>query len=187
MNARMLDDILAERVMLGIARRVGRLGRLEAHVVPAEILEMPPPHLAEALGPHRRAGRALAGEQAGGERSERLGFAGTPSRPLTGRPRGGRSHRRDADWPGDAVRRARRGEDGAAEILFEPIGDIVPQLDRLRLAERPFGIDFHHRAAVDHRGGEIGAVVERDRGDGAVLRQRDRGFVGDLGLGRRAR
>ena len=84
----------------------------------------------------------------------------------------------------DAGACVRRGEDGAAEILLEPVGDIIPQLDHFA-RRAAVGIDFHHRAAVDHRGGEIGAVVERDRSDGAVLRQRDRGFVGDLGLGRR--
>jgi hypothetical protein len=63
---------------------------------------------------------------------------------------------------------------------------------RYRPTARDFGsgtprrIDFHHRAAVDHRSGEIGAVVDGDRRDGAVLRQRDRGFGGDPRLGRGA-
>jgi hypothetical protein len=47
----------------------------QSHVVPAEILETVT-DLAETLRPHGRAGCALAGEQTGGERSERLGFSG---------------------------------------------------------------------------------------------------------------
>src|SRR3546814_10078431 len=54
----------------------------------------------------------------------------------------------------------RRGEDRAAEILFEPVVHIGPELADLvgRTAVR---IDLHHRAAVDHRRGVIGAVVQR--------------------------
>src|SRR5207247_1462450 len=74
---------------------------------------------------------------------------------------------------------------GATEILLEPIGDIGPErLDLLRRAA--IGIDFHHGAAVDHRGGEIRTVVKRHWRDRAVLRERNRGFGGDLGLWRRA-
>ena len=164
------------------ARSAG-FGRLEAHVVPAEILETGAA-LAEALGPHRRAGRALAGQQARRERRESFGFAlhlRAPYWPTTRRPKPPTGRGLAVR---DAGRRAGRGEHGAAEILFEPVGDIIPQLDDLA-GRAAAGVDLHHRAAVDHRGGEIGAVVKRDRGDGAVLRQRDRGLVGDLGLGRR--
>jgi hypothetical protein len=71
----MLDDILAERNMIVVALGFGCLGRLEPHVVPAEVLETVD-DLAESLRAHGRARRALAGEKAGGERSERLGFGG---------------------------------------------------------------------------------------------------------------
>ena len=40
-------------------------------------------------------------------------------------------------------------------------------------------IDLHHRAAVDHRRGEIDPVVNGGRRHRAVLRQRDRGLGGD--------
>ena len=82
----------------------GRLGRFKAHVVPAEVLEAGAA-LAEALRAHGRTSGALAGEKAGREGGERLGFAAIGV-PLTGRRRGGRSRRRDADWP--ARRRALR-------------------------------------------------------------------------------
>ncbi len=75
MDVRMLlADLLAERVVLAIARHGGRLLRFEAHVVPAEILE-PAADLAEALRPHGGPGGALAGEKTGREGRERLGFA----------------------------------------------------------------------------------------------------------------
>src|SRR6476469_5660573 len=85
---------------------------------------------------------------------------------------------------GNAGRRSGRREHGPAEILLEPIRNIFPQLGHF-LGRAALRIDFHHRSAVDHRGGEIGAVVEGDGSDGAVLRKRDRGFIGDLGLGGR--
>ena len=47
-----------------------------------------------------------------------------------------------------------------------------------------FRVHFHYRAAVDHRSGEVGTVVKRDRGNGAVLGERDCCFRGDLRLGR---
>jgi len=71
----MLDDIIAKGIMIGIARGLGGLGRLEPHVVPTEILEAAGA-LAEALGPHRRARCALACKKTGGKGGERLGFAG---------------------------------------------------------------------------------------------------------------
>jgi hypothetical protein len=73
MQRRVLVQIFAERVMSLVAWRDGGLGRLEPHVVPAEILEIAA-DLAEALRPHRRAGSALARQKSGRERSERLGF-----------------------------------------------------------------------------------------------------------------
>jgi hypothetical protein len=72
----MLDDFLAERIVSRIARCLCRLGRLEPHVVPAEVLEVPATHLAETLGLHGRASGALASEQSGRKRGERLGFSG---------------------------------------------------------------------------------------------------------------
>src|SRR3546814_2419563 len=57
---------------------------------------------------------------------------------------------------------AGRREYRAAEILFEPVGNVGPE--RLHLLRRfAPGIDLHHRAAVDHRGGEIGARSEERR------------------------
>ena len=38
-SARVLDHVLAERIMLAFTGDVGRLGRFEAHIVPAKILE----------------------------------------------------------------------------------------------------------------------------------------------------
>src|SRR4051794_32340426 len=55
MDPRMLDNIVAESVMVAVASDFGGLGRFEAHVVPAEILEALAAHLAETLGPHSRA------------------------------------------------------------------------------------------------------------------------------------
>src|SRR4029079_16829875 len=74
MGARMLDDILAERVMFLVACRFDRLGGFETHVLPAEILEAVV-GLAEPLRAHGRAGGTLASEETGGERGERLCFA----------------------------------------------------------------------------------------------------------------
>ena len=51
-----------------------RLGRVIAHVVPAEILE-PTSALAEALRPHCRPCRAFARKQSGRQGCKRLGFA----------------------------------------------------------------------------------------------------------------
>ena len=73
MRTRMLDDVLSERVVSLVARRNGRLGRFEAHVVPSEVLEISS-DLAEPLRPHGGARGALASKKSGGERSERLGF-----------------------------------------------------------------------------------------------------------------
>src|SRR5690348_3194171 len=67
LRARMIDHVLAECVMSRTARRAGRLGRLEALAVPAEVLESVA-DLAETLRPHGRTSSTLAGEKAGGER-----------------------------------------------------------------------------------------------------------------------
>src|SRR5881275_3790323 len=96
MGAGMLDDVFAERIMIFIAGSFGGLGRLETHVVPAEILEAVSA-LGKTLRAHGRASGTLAGEQAGGERSERLCFGGHLLCPLTDQRRGGRSPRPDAD------------------------------------------------------------------------------------------
>ena len=81
MDPRLLVEILAERVMIFVADdRRGRLGRFEAHVVPAKVLEARRT-LAEALGPHCGPGRALAGEQTGRQRCEWFRFAGHPYAP----------------------------------------------------------------------------------------------------------
>ena len=87
----MLVELFAEGVMLVVAqRRHGRLGRLEAHVVPAEVLETGSA-LGKALRTHGRAGRALARQETGRERCERLGFAvghaRAPYWPTTRRPK----------------------------------------------------------------------------------------------------
>src|SRR3546814_18436425 len=89
---------------------------------------------------------------------------------------------RISDWSSDVCSSDLGAEHRAAEILFEPVRDIAPELNDL-LRRPALLIDFHHRAAVDHRGGEIGAVVAGDRGDGAGLRQRHRGFGSDPRLG----
>src|SRR3954468_19694651 len=54
----------------------------------------------------------------------------------------------------DARRLTRRCEHGPAEILLEAVGDILPKLGDL-VGGTTFGINFHHRAAVDHRRREI--------------------------------
>src|SRR3546814_8623846 len=46
------------------------------------------------------------------------------------------------------------------------------------------GIGFHHGPAVDHRGSEIGAVMERNRRNRAMLRHGDRRLISDLGARR---
>src|SRR5690348_2627794 len=71
MRPRMLDDIVAERVVIVVARGLRRLGRFETHVVPAEVLEALAGNLAESLRAHGRTGGALAGEKTGREGGER--------------------------------------------------------------------------------------------------------------------
>src|SRR4029079_9039784 len=102
------------------------LGRLETHVVPTEILKAVA-DLTETLRAHGRPRSTLAGEKTRRKRGEWLCFArhlypllltdNAAAEPANG-TRTGR---------GDARRCARRGEDGAAEILFEAVGNIFPQ------------------------------------------------------------
>src|SRR5262245_19756547 len=77
-------ELLAKGVMLFVARSDVRLRRIEAHVVPAEILEIASrsAHLTETLRFHRGASGAFPSEKAGGERRERLGFSGHRCAPL---------------------------------------------------------------------------------------------------------
>ena len=86
----MLDDIIAESIVIFVARQFGRFGRLKTHVIPAEILKTVA-NLAEALRAHGRAGSALAREKSGREGCERLGFAvghrRAPYWPTTRRPK----------------------------------------------------------------------------------------------------
>src|SRR6185437_4905797 len=137
MCARMLYDIFPERVVSRIARSVGRLGRLEAHVIPAEIFETIP-DLAETLRPHGRASSALAGEKTGRERGERLGFAGhlaPPYWPTTRRPKPPTGRGLAAAAPGAAP--------GAANTVrrkfFSRRSEIYSQSSVTSFAERPWG------------------------------------------------
>ena len=65
MNRRMVFNLFAERIVRIVSRSCRRLGRFEAHVVPAEVLEVTSAHLAKALGLHGRASRTLPGEKTG--------------------------------------------------------------------------------------------------------------------------
>ena len=118
-RARMVDDVLAERIMRIVACDFGRLGRFEAHVVPAQILEVAR-DLAKTLRPHGRAGGALAREKSGRERGDRLGLVHFVGSLLTDDATaeaadGTRTGRRGT------LRLTRRSEDGPAEILLEAI------------------------------------------------------------------
>src|SRR5206468_2213972 len=147
--------VLTEGVMILIAHGHDRwLGRLETHVVPAEILKIAA-DLLKPLRAHGRAGCALAGEEAGREGGDRLGFVHCAGSLLaddaaTEATDGTRTCRSNA-W-----RRSGRCEHGPAEILFETIRNILPELGDL-LGGTSARIDLHHRAAVDHRGSKIGA------------------------------
>src|SRR3546814_20697760 len=69
----------------------------------------------------------------------------------------------------------------SAKILFKAVGEIAPE--RNNLLRRPaLGIDLHHRSSVDHRRGEVRAMMQRDWCDRAMLRQGDGGFRRDLCL-----
>src|SRR5438270_8637187 len=134
----------------------------------------------------RMAGRAAPLRASRPEEREAKGFAsvGTCYAPLLTDDAAAEAADRTRTGRGGTRLGARSREHGAAEILFEAVGDIVPKLDHL-LGGTATRIDFHDRTAVNHRRGEISAVMDGDRSDGAVLRQRDRGLVGDLGLGSR--
>src|SRR3546814_8072079 len=72
-----------------------------------------------------------------------------------------------------SVRHLWSSENGTAKILFKAVGDIAPE--RNNLLRRPaLGIDLHHRSPVDHRRGEVRAMMQRDGCDRAMLRQGDR-------------
>src|SRR5678815_2390633 len=82
-------DLGAERVVRFVGLAIGRLGRFEAHIVPAEVFQARAT-LAETLGPHGRASCTLAGQEPGGQRRKCLGFAHrplTPYWPTTRRPK----------------------------------------------------------------------------------------------------
>ena len=76
---------------------------------------------------------------------------------------------------------AGRCKDGASKLLFKPVGNVLPQGRDLG-SRATFGIDFHNRSAVDHRCGEIGAVMQCDRCDRTVLRKGNGRFRSDLGF-----
>src|SRR6476646_5955388 len=145
----MLDDILAECVMIVVTLGFRSLGRLKAHVVPAEVLEAVA-DLAEALRPHGRASSTLAGKKSGGKRSERLGF-GHLHAPLLTDDAAAETADRTRTGRGNARRGSRRRKHRPAKILFEAVRNIVPKLDDF-LGRAAIRINFHHRAAVDHRG-----------------------------------
>src|SRR6476646_8129186 len=126
-DSRSLVELLAKGVMLVVAdRRHRRLGRLEAHVVPAEVLEAGST-LAEALRTHGRARGTLAGEKPGREGSERLGFAvGHLSVPLLADHAAAETTNGTRTGLSGAGRRSRRCEHRPAEILLEAVGNIFP-------------------------------------------------------------
>src|SRR5437868_4412422 len=163
----MVHHVLTERIVSLVALRCSRLGRLETHVVPAEILDVAV-HLAEALRAHGRSGSALAGEKTGGERGDRFGFVHCAGSLLADDSAAEATDGTRTGWS-DARRRTGRCEHGPAKILFETIRDILPELDHF-LGGAAARIDFHHRAAVDHRSREVRAMVKGNRGNGAVLR-----------------
>src|SRR5947209_20270114 len=114
----MLDHIIAEGVMIFVARSGRRLRRLEPHVVPAQILEAAGA-LAEALRAHRRTRGALASEETGRERSERLGFGGHLHAPLLTDDAAAEAADRPRSCGGCPGRCARSREHGPAEIFLE--------------------------------------------------------------------
>ena len=95
------------------------------HVVPAEVLE------AAALWPKpwgRMAGRARPCEQEGRRREKRKAWLRATAFPLLTDDAAAEATDRTRTGLSNARRRAGRREHGAAEILFEPVGDIFPQL-----------------------------------------------------------
>src|SRR3546814_17406837 len=80
-----------------------------------------------------------------------------------------------------SVRHLWSSENGTAKILFKAVVDKAPE--RNNLLRRPaLGIDLHHRSPVDHRCGEVRAMMQRDGCDRAMLRKGDGGFRRDLCL-----
>jgi hypothetical protein len=128
MSPRMLDNVVAECVVGGVARLFSRLGRLEPHVVPTEVLQSVPGLAAESLGTHGRTSSTLAGEKTGGEGSERLGFDGHLYASLLADNAAAKTTDRTRTGRGSAGRRTGRCEHCPAEILFEAIRNIFPEL-----------------------------------------------------------
>src|SRR5437868_9761008 len=62
----------------------------------------------------------------------------------------------------------------------EPILEIKPEVAHFLRGGRARQ-HFADRAAIDHAGGKINAVMNGDRSDYAVLRKRDRGLARDAG------
>src|SRR3546814_19542123 len=63
--------------------------------------------------------------------------------------------------------------------LFRAIGDIAPERNNLRRGPA-LGIDLHHRSPVDHRYGEVRAMMQRDGCDRAMLRKRSEEHTSEL-------
>ena len=120
MGARMLDDIIAERVVIHVSRSVGGLGRLETHVIPTKVLKAVA-DLTKALRTHGWARSALAGKQARRKRGEWLGFHGQCDSFLLTNNAAAEAANRARRSRGNSRRSAGRGKDGTAEILFEAV------------------------------------------------------------------
>src|SRR5205814_9412093 len=102
----------------------------------------------------RMAGRAAPLRARRPEEREAKGLAsvGTSNAPLLTNDAATEAADRPGSCSGRAGRSARSREHRAAEILFETVRNISPQLDHF-LGRAADGIDFHDRAAVDHRRG----------------------------------
>jgi hypothetical protein len=118
-HARVLDDVVAEGIVRLVTGSDRWLGRLESHVVPAEVLKVAV-DLTEALRPHGRTGRTLAGEKTGRKRSDRLGFVHLAGSLLTD-DAATEAADRTRTGLGSARRRSGRSKHGPAEILFQTI------------------------------------------------------------------
>src|SRR4051794_28502722 len=155
MRVQMLHNVFAEAVVSLVARCCNRLGRFESHVVPAEILERAA-GLAEALRAHSWTGGTLAGEETGGEGSDRFGFAHLAGSLLADNAA---TEAADGTRTGGSValRRSGRCEHRPAEILLKTIRNVLPEFGDF-LGRAAAWIDLHHGSAVDHRGREIRAV-----------------------------
>src|SRR5262245_3694014 len=71
-------------------------------------------------------------------------------------------------------------KDAPPLLLLQLGAKIVPEPADL-LGRVAFGLEFADRAAIGHRRGEIGPVLDQHRGDRAALGQRDHRIRGDLG------